>query len=72
MFQVSERQLYAYQLCYEIEHHLRELLVSYDSNVLRSKTYKDLVNIASKVTFVLNGENVNKLMRANTVRQKVC
>ncbi|WP_332634249.1 hypothetical protein [Halalkalibacter flavus] len=73
MFQVSERQLYAYQLCYEIEHHLREIINTFDISALKLKyqAYKDLVYIATKVTFVITGENVDKLIRANTVRQKV-
>ncbi|GAE24395.1 hypothetical protein JCM9140_314 [Halalkalibacter wakoensis JCM 9140] len=73
MYQVPERQLHAYQLCYEIEMQLRELIHTFDisSLKLKYKTYKDVIYIASKVTKVVTGENANKLIRANTVRERV-
>ncbi|MDT8861403.1 hypothetical protein N0O92_14370 [Alkalihalobacillus sp. MEB130] len=73
MYQVPERQLLAYQLCYEIEMQLRELIQTYDMNGLKMKlkTYKDVVSVVSKLTLVDTGESVDKLIRANTVREKV-
>jgi hypothetical protein len=74
MYKVPERQMLAYQLCYEIECHLRELIHTYDISALKIKykTYRDVIYIASKITLVVSDENVDKLIRANTVREKVC
>jgi response regulator RpfG family c-di-GMP phosphodiesterase len=74
VYKVPDRQLTAYQLCYEIECHLRALLRTYNfERALKIKypTYKDIVYVASKITLVVDAGTVEKLLRVNTIREKV-